>query len=196
MRETGTSRRDRALAATCVLLLHAGLGWGLHRLLRVEPALAEPEALQVVWITPRAVSPIAAPTVTRRPVRVVPSAKPLAAVPLDAPSTPAPPANRPLSVVALAQARQWARQQAPLAFAGADALADRTVALPGRPADRFRMTASLTPADVVAAIGAAFGGAGEDPCVRNRQNLAGYATGRDATALALELDFERRHCRP
>ncbi|HSM11494.1 MAG TPA: hypothetical protein VK827_07995, partial [Lysobacter sp.] len=80
-------------------------------------------------------------------------------------------------------------------FSDADPLANRVAALPGRPANRFRMPAPLSAADVVGFIGQTFGN-GEDPCVLNRADLAAYATGRDARAMELAVDFDRRHCRP
>lgn len=80
-------------------------------------------------------------------------------------------------------------------FAGPDPLANRVTPLPGRAtAKRIRMTAPLTVADAVGFVGMLFG-AGADPCRLNREDIAGYATGRDEQALALALDFER-HCRP
>lgn len=38
-------------------------------------------------------------------------------------------------------------------------------------------------------------GNGPDPCVLDRADLGAYAAGRDARALELAVDFERRHCR-
>lgn len=61
--------------------------------------------------------------------------------------------------------------------------------------NRFRTPPPRSAADIVGFNGQAFGN-GEDPCVRNHANLAAYATGRDARAMALAVDFDRRHCRP
>ena len=198
---TRTARRDAMAAAAGALALHAGLAWGLNELLIGDspaPMVAVEDVLQVVWLAPRAVTPMprAAP-IARTRLAVVAVAR-QGARSQDVPAEQAPiatPPAQPMPGVLREQARDWARQQAPLEFADADPLASRVVALPGRPANRFRMPAPLSAADVVGFIGQTFGN-GEDPCVLNRADLAAYATGRDASALALAVDFERRHCRP
>ena len=197
-----TARRDAMAAAAGALALHAWLAWGLNELLmggsRPAPMVAVESVLQVVWLTPRAVMEIPRPApIPRRGLGEVAVARPDSRSD-DIPAEPAPlppPPAQPLSGVLQGQARDWARQQAPLEFAGADPLANRVAALPGRPANRFRMPAPLSAADVVGFIGQTFGN-GEDPCVLNRADLAAYATGRDAGAMALAVDFDRRHCRP
>lgn len=202
-RSASSKRRDAVAAAAVALALHAGLGWGLSELLmggsRPAPSIVADDVLQVVWLAPIAVEPtplvVPAPRIRVEEVAVAwPGTRsediPAARAPIPAPPVP------PLSGEGLrVQAREWAQQQAPLEFAGADPLANRIAALPGRPANRFRMPAPLSAADIVGFIGQTFGN-GEDPCVLNRADLAAYATGRDARALALAVDFERRHCRP
>ena len=165
---------------------------------RPGPMVAVETVLQVVWLAPRAVAPMppAAP-IPRRRLEVVAVARPGTrsdTLPAEQAPVPTPPAQ-PLARALQGQARDWAQQQAPLEFAGADPLANRVAALPGRPANRFRMPAPLSAADIVGFVGQTFGN-GEDPCVLNRADLAAYATGRDASALALAVDFDRRHCRP
>ena len=188
-------------AAAGTLALHAWLAWGVNELLiggsRPAPIVAVESVLQVVWLAPRAVTPMPRPAlIPRSPRAVVAVARPDSRS--DDPAEPAPlapPPAQPLSGVLQGQVRDWAQQQAPLEFAGADPLANRVAALPGRAADRFRMPPPLSAADIVGFIGQTFGN-GEDPCVLNRADLAAHATGRDAGALALAVDFDRRHCRP
>lgn len=195
------ARWEALAAAACALAMHAWLAWGLDGLLRggspTAPVVAPFEVLQVIWLAPRAMAPPPSAPVPRKRLQavVVATVRPrIHDIPVDSAPVPAPPAE-PLSAALVGQTRQWARQQAPLEFAGSDPLADRIAAIPGRPANRFRMRAPLSTADVVGFIGQTFGN-GADPCVLNRADLAAYATGRDAKAMALAVDFDRRLCRP
>ena len=199
---TGTSRRDGVVATTVALAVNGLIAWQLQMLLSPQRVAVDADAasLQVVWtaLVPRRAT-VPAPArdhaakvhesaVIDRPHKA--HVRPEAAPPeLPADPTPA----RPMSAVYLQQARQWA-QQHPVATASADPFADRSRALPGRATDRFRMPEPLSVAIVVGRIGQMFG-AGPDPCIRNRQDVAAYATGGDALALAMALDMER-HCRP
>jgi hypothetical protein len=73
------------------------------------------------------------------------------------------------------------------------------VRLPQADAGRFRMRDPVTPASALAWLGRhviAPAGYEADPCPRNRRNIAGLLAAGDSPRLQLELEFERRHCRP
>ncbi len=205
MHTTGRSQGDGVLAATVALATNALVVWQLQALLAPPPDAALDDAaaaLQVVWIGPVprpaavAVAPIrqqtekagTSPAIARSHEARARPDLPASEAPADLTST------RPMTAVYLQQTRQWARQQGAVQFVGSDALADRAGDLPGRGATRFRVAEPLSAADVVDAIGKAFGN-GPHPCIRNRQDVAAYATGRDALALEMALDIERQ-CRP
>lgn len=79
-----------------------------------------------------------------------------------------------------------------------DPFADRPARLPGEGKGRFRMR-SISPADVVAAIGAGLfypPGYERDQCPRNRRNIADLLAGGDSPRLRQELEYEREYCRP
>ncbi|WP_152566154.1 hypothetical protein [Lysobacter antibioticus] len=68
--------------------------------------------------------------------------------------------------------------------------------LPGQGARRFRMQPPNSIARTVERVGRLFGGRGEDPCLRTRDNIGELAVQGDSTALQRELEYERRLCRP
>ncbi len=98
------------------------------------------------------------------------------------------------------QARGLVRRHADAATTFArDPLADRPARLPAADTGRFRMRAAITPASAIAWVGkhlTAPAGYEQDPCPRNQRNIAGLLAQGDSARLQIELDFERRHCRP
>lgn len=204
MQTAGTSRGDGVIAVVVALVVHALIAWQLQALLAPPPGAGVDDAtaaLQVVWIAAvprRAVAVVAAvqqpgPQARTSPVVARPSqlqAQPdLAAT--EAATDPAP--VRSMTAVYLQQAGQWA-QDHPIAAAPVDPLARRRIALAEQPASRFRLKRTVSMADAVAMVGVAFGNP-PHPCVRNPDDLAGYATGGDALALQMALDVDRQ-CRP
>jgi hypothetical protein len=197
--------RRQGLAWAAVVAWHALIGWWLLRVGAQATGGQAGDALQVVYVTlPPAVP--RAPATPRHATR-------------RAASTGGPPASRhrqtsPSQPVAyqveperararslLDQAADYARasQSAPLRI---DPLADRPQKLPQADAGRFRMRTAITPAGAVAWTARHLfapmipRGYDPDPCPRNRDNIAELATAGDSAALAGELEFERRHCRP
>ena len=204
MQTAGTSRGDGVVAVVVALVVHALIAWQLRALLAPPPEAGVDDAtaaLQVVWIAAvprRAVAVVAAvqqpgPQARTSPVVARPSqlqAQPdLAAT--EAATDPAP--VRSMTAVYLQQAGQWA-QDHPIAAAPVDPLARRRIALAEQPASRFRLKRAVSMADAVAMVGVAFGNP-PHPCVRNPDDVAGYATGGDAVALQMALDVDRQ-CRP
>lgn len=211
MRETGTLRRDRMIAGVLVIAIHGVLGWGLARQLRViaSTSVAAPP-LDVVWIAAPplrvdspslnvarasgANKPVAAssprPATTRIETAVHPevSASDMSAKP----TTPA--GARPLAAAYIAQAGQWAAQQAPATIS--DPFADRVTTLPGRHADRFRMKPKIGPADVVGFVGQLFAGAGydPDPCPELRANVERLGLADSAQDRRHAVEMERSLC--
>lgn len=202
MRTTRRSRRDRMVAATAALAVNGLLVWALQMQLSPNDRQVDDDtSLQVVFVAQVPRPAIVITPVRRQTTQAQASRAPDRPLQVDArpgvasPELPAPPVpTRPMSAVYLQQARQWARQQAPVQLASSDALAGRASDLPGRATDRFRMAEPRSVADVVDAIGQAFGN-GPHPCIRNRQDVAAYATGGDELALQMALDVERQ-CRP
>jgi len=206
MQTTGRSHRDGMVAATVALVVNGLIAWQLQALLAPPRRAAVDDArtaLQVVWIVaiPRRDAVVAASTQPRTAtvdasavVDRVPRvhARPgLAAT--DTPAAPAPVPARPMTAVYLQQAGQWV-QDHPVAAALVDPFANRRVALRDQAASRFRLKRPVSVADAVAAVGVAFGNP-PHPCIRNPDDVAGYATGGDELALRMALDVER-HCRP
>lgn len=207
MKTTGMSRGDGAAAMVVALLVNGLIAWQLQALLAPRRAAVDDAttALQVVWIVaiPRRDAVVAAsrqprtriPTVDAsamvdRPRRV--HARPdLTAT--DAPAAAPPAPARPMTALYLQQAGQWA-QEHPVSPPRSEPFANRRVALRDQAAGRFRLKRLVSVADAVALVGMAFGNP-PHPCIRNPDDVAGYATGGDALALRMALDVER-HCRP
>jgi hypothetical protein len=200
---TGTWRA-RGIAWGIVLAWHALVGWWLlHALPRMSARGDGADALQVVYV---ALPPPAPPARTRT------SASSRHSRHADRPRTSRRPATATASIVAvvaepdtadrpglLEQARALVRQQGAPGTPAMAAFADRPAQLPQADAGRFRMRDPMSPARVVAWLGShplAPRGYERDPCPRNRRNIGGLLAAGDSTRLQLELEFERRHCRP
>lgn len=206
MPRTRKPHRDRVVAAGVALVVNGVLLWQLQALVATRVTADAGTPLQVVMIAavpprraaiieptrhPRAKAP--SPRTLARPSNVLPA--PATALALPEASAEIVPA-RPMSAVYLQQARQWSQQQAPVNLVSArrGPLAERVVDLPESSPTRFRVAEPMSVAIVVDRIGQAFGN-GPHPCIRNREDVAAYATGGDALALEMALDTERR-CRP
>jgi hypothetical protein len=200
---TGTWRA-RGIAWGIVLAWHALVGWWLlHALPRMSARGDGADALQVVYV---ALPPPAPPARTRT------SASSRHSRHADRPRTSRRPATATASIVAvvaepdtadrpglLEQARALVRQQGAPGAPAMAAFADRPARLPQADAGRFRMRDPMSPARVVAWLGShtlAPRGYERDPCPRNRRNIGGLLAAGDSSRLQLELEFERRHCRP
>lgn len=199
MQSTGTSRGDGVVAALAALVVNALIGWQLQALLAAAPGSVTGDAapaLQVVWIValPRP-APVAVaipqPGGRAQPAPAVARPDPAPGQPtLAATEAAARPASaRSMTAVYLQQAGQWAQEHPPAA-APVDPFANRRVALAEQPASRFRLKPTVSVASVVAMVGVTFGN-GPHPCVRNPDDVAGYATGGDALALQMALDVDR-----
>lgn len=105
------------------------------------------------------------------------------------------PGGKAVTAAFVEQARDWARHHAPAEVQAAP-FANRIAALPGRPAQTFRMHDPLSPADVVARIGVLFGADGVTSCTGIEDRIAGYATSGSRAALQEAIDYEKRRCRP
>jgi hypothetical protein len=200
---TGTWRA-RGIAWGIVLAWHALVGWWLlHALPRMSARGDGADALQVVYV---ALPPPAPPARTRT------SASSRHSRHADRPRTSRRPATATASIVAvvaepdtadrpglLEQARALVRQQGAPGAPAMAAFADRPARLPQADAGRFRMRDPMSPARVVAWLGShtlAPRAYERDPCPRNRRNIGGLLAAGDSSRLQLELEFERRHCRP
>jgi hypothetical protein len=200
---TGTWRA-RGIAWGIVLAWHALVGWWLlHALPRMSARSDGADALQVVYVT----LPPSAP-----PLRARTSASSRRRRHADRPQTSRRPATATTTVAAavaepdtedrpglLEQARALVRQQGAPGAPAMAAFADRPTRLPQADAGRFRMRDPMSPARVVAWLGShalAPRGYERDPCPRNRRNIDGLLAAGDSPRLQLELEFERRHCRP
>jgi hypothetical protein len=200
---TGTWRA-RGIAWGIVLAWHALVGWWLlHALPRMSARSDGADALQVVYVT----LPPPAP-----PLRARTSASSRRRRHADRPRTSRRPATATTTVAAavaepdtedrpglLEQARALVRRQGAPGAPAMAAFADRPARLPQADAGRFSMRDPMSPARVVAWLGShtlAPRGYERDPCPRNRRNIGGLLAAGDSSRLQLELEFERRHCRP
>ena len=187
-----------------VVAWHALAGWWLlHALPRASTRGEDGDALQVVYVSlpplPAAVARMPAGTPSRRGrhadrLHASPRRPAVAATAVVVATKPA--AARP---DLLGQARALVRGQVASGAPARDLFADRPARLPQADAGRFRMRTPLTVARVVEAVSAELfhpPGYEADPCPRNRRNIAGLLAAGDSTRLQLELEFERRHCRP
>lgn len=195
--------RDQGIAWSVVLAWHLLAGWWLlHALPDVRRGKSD-DALRVVYVPiplpsppppPLQVRDVPAPRhpgdTTRAPRRQPPMAT-LANEP-DIASPPSP------SLVD--QARILVRQHADDATTFTnDPLADRPAHMPAAVAGRFRMHAAITPASAIAWVGrhlTAPAGYEQDPCPRNKRNIAGLLAQGDSSRLQMELEYEQRHCQP
>jgi hypothetical protein len=201
---TGTWRA-RGIAWGIVLAWHALLGWWLLHALPPMSARGDgADALQVVYVT--------LPSPARAPPRTRTSASSRRSRHAGRPRTSRQPSTATTSVVAVVaepgigdrpdlfeQGRALVRQQGARGAPAMAAFADRPARLPQADAGRFRMRDPMSPARVVAWLGShtlAPRGYERDPCPRNRRNIGGLLAAGDSSRLQLELEFERRHCRP
>lgn len=194
--------RVRGVAVGVVLGWHALVGWWLLQRLPLERG-AGVEALQVVYVALPSIVRVGA--TTARPGRyAIGNAKRRKLT--SATATGRPRTDAGADVVAalpgagtlLVQALDAVRQQAAPEFSR-DPFADRPNRLPGAGTDRLRMRPPLTPAAIVEAVSAALfypPGYEKSPCPRNQRNIANLLASGDSPRLQMELEFERRHCRP
>lgn len=200
--------RDRGIAWCVVLAWHLLAGWWLLHALPEAHRGTSDDALRVVYVSvplpspappspvppPLHVHDIRTPTHPDAAKRALPQQSTLATIAggPDVPSPPSPPL--------LDQARRLVRQHADDAMAFTnDPLADRPAHIPAADVGRFRMRAEITPASAIAWIGkhvTAPAGYEQDPCPRNKHNIAGLLAQGDSSRLQMELEYERRHCRP
>lgn len=194
--------RDRSVAWGTVVLWHAAAGWWLLRMMHVGDLGADDEALQIVYVErPTHAAPAAPEALVRHSLRM-PRIRPPARnarVVTTSPSldTSPPAATRPLSAVFLDQAH-LANEHQPETFAR-QPFDSVPVQLPGEGTNRFRMRCAITPQSAVAWVSRQLfypAGYTPDPCPRNNENIGSLIAGTDRAALEMELDFERRHCRP
>ncbi len=207
MQTTGKSNGDGVLGAAVAVAVNALIAWQLQALLAptstTAPDAAATTALDVVWIAvpPRRDRALAKPARPRlASARAVPAIQRPHSTPAKAIHDPAPtdppadlPLARPMAAVYLRQAGEWARNH-PIVAVPVDPFARRPMALADLPASRFRLKRQVSVADAVAMVGVVFGNP-PHPCVRNPDDLAGYATGGDALALQMALAVDRQ-CRP
>lgn len=190
----GLRTTTTGIALALTILVHAGLAcWLLG--LRETASKAESKALAVVWIERPAPAPPAAvdvPDVAIARPDAPPRRDALQAVEIDALPVDAE-TRLPTAADLLAQAGQWARDQAPAADFAHDPLR-RGVA--PRADGRFAMRRSISPEDVVKGIGQLLGGAGytETPCPQIRRNIANLGIGGDAELAAEEIRRLQQHC--
>jgi hypothetical protein len=188
-----------------VVAWHALVGWWLlHALPRASPRDGNRDALQVVYVSlpplPAAAARMRAGPASRRDRhadrlragRRRPAVATTAVMVATKPDTTARPDL-------LGQARALVRGQVAPGAAVRDRFADRPARLPQADAGRFRMRDPVTPASALAWLGRnviAPAGYEADPCPRNRRNIDGLLAAGDSPRLQLELEFERRYCRP
>ena len=196
----GLRTKTTGIALALTMLVHAGLAWWLLGL-RETASKRESRALEVVWIERPApkppvamdvpdiatASPIGPPPAPSRPRRDALQAVEIDAAPVAAET------RLPTAADLLAQAGQWARDQAPAADFGHDPLRRRVAP---RAYGRFAMRQSISPEDVVKGIGQLLGGAGytETPCPQIRRNIANLGIGGDAELAAEEIRRLQQYC--
>ncbi len=195
--------RDRGIAWSVVLAWHLLAGWWLlHALPDVRRGKSE-DALRVVYVVVPLPSPPPPPLqvrdvpvprhpgdTTRAPRQQPPKATIAGEPDITSPSSPS----------LVDQARSLVRRHADAATTFTnDPLADRPVHIPAADTGRFRMRAVITPASAIAWVGkhlTAPAGYEQDPCPRNKRNIAGLLAQGDSSRLQMELEYERRHCQP
>ncbi|ALN79558.1 hypothetical protein [Lysobacter antibioticus] len=214
--EFGEMRFERALAWTVVALVHAGLIWAALQLRRPADPVDSEASLTVIFLRP-AVSSSSRPnealrtppardlprkTTPRslRPVFIPEPAAPLPMTPPHAAPTASAEAVEATGLTAIRIDRNAldpaGATRAPWDAPAPDLLASRAPVLPGQGARRFRMQPPNSIARTVERVGRLFGGRGEDPCLRTRDNIGELAVQGDSAALQRELEYERRLCRP
>ncbi|WP_223619803.1 hypothetical protein [Lysobacter sp. ESA13C] len=214
--EFGEVRFERALAWTVVALVHAGLIWAALQLRRPADPVDSEASLTVILLRPAASSPSRPNEAVRTaPARDLPkktaprSPRPAFIPEAAAPLQIAPPQAAPIATTEPAEATGLTAiridrnaldpagaTRAPWDAPAPDLLASRMPVLPGQGARRFRMQPPNSIARTVERVGRLFGGRGEDPCLRTRDNIGELAVQGDSTALQRELEYERRLCRP
>lgn len=197
-------RVDRVLAWSMVAAVHAVLAGAALQLRTPASRNGESEPLAVIFLpAPAPVSlPPVAPAATQSPDAPKPSLA--AASPSQAPVARAPsPVTAPpesgliaVQVPTGSVAAPPRTTRAPWDEPVADAFERRAPALPGQGAQRFTMKAPRSVAGTIDSIGAMFGGRGEDPCARTRDNIGRLGVHGDSADLQREVEYERRHCRP
>lgn len=186
-----------------VAVSHALLVWAALQLRMPASRDGESEPLAVIFLAPA--EPVSPPPVARAPTRS--PAAPIASVSVAPRRTqlvraPAPATHTPESglsaveVPARSPAAPRRAARAPWDEPVADAFERRAPALPGQGAQRFRMKPPRSVASTIDSIGAMFGGRGEDPCARTRDNIGLLGVQGDSADLQREVEYERRHCRP
>ncbi|WP_408952755.1 hypothetical protein [Lysobacter sp. Hz 25] len=214
--EFGEVRFERALAWTVVALVHAGLIWAALQLRRPADPVDSEASLTVILLRPAPASPsrpneaVGTPPARDSPKKTTPRSPRPAVVPeVAAPLQITPPHAVPGDTAEPAEATGLAAiridrnaldpagaTRAPWDAPAPDLLASRMPVLPGQGARRFRMQPPNSIARTVERVGRLFGGRGEDPCVRTRDNIGELAVQGDSAALQRELEYERRLCRP
>lgn len=196
--------RTRGIAWSAVLLWHLLAGWWLLHAVPSARRAARDDVLRIVYVPLSLPSPPPPPS---PPIRVVQSSQPVreaAARPRQVRGTSLvavdPLIALPPSRSLLEQARDMGQQRDEAAsnFRN-DPFADRPARLPTADANRFRMRDPITPARVLAWVGqhvTSPAGYEKDPCPRNKRNIEGMLAQGDSSRLQMELEFERRHCRP
>lgn len=188
-----------------VVAWHALVGWWLlHALPRASTRGEDGDALQVVYVSlpppPPPAARMPAGTRSRRgrhadrlhATRRRPAVTTTAVIVATEPDATVRPDL-------LGQARALVRGQVASGAPVRDQFADQPARLPQPDAGRFRMRDPVTPASALAWLGRnviAPAGYEADPCPRNRRNIAGLLAAGDSPRLQLELEFERRQCRP
>ncbi len=197
--------RDRGIAWGVVLAWHLFAGWWLlHALPGTRRDLGD-DVLHVVYVA----VPLPSPPPPTLQVRDVPvpahrgnathTARQQASIATmtGVPDSTSAPSSSPTLVD---QARSLVQQRAHAAPTFThNPLADRPADIPKADAGRFRMHAQITPASAIAWVGqhiTAPAGYEQDPCPRNKRNIAGLLAQGDSSRLQMELEYERRHCSP
>ncbi|MGO1000130.1 hypothetical protein [Lysobacter sp. CA196] len=214
--EVDEGRFERVLAWTVVALVHAGLIWAALQLRRPADPIDSEASLTVIVLRPAASSssrpneavrtPVARalsnPATPRspRPAFIPEPAAPAQAVLQHAAPTDStePTEATGLTAIRIDRSRldPAGATPAPWDAPAPDLLASRAPVLPGQGARRFRMQPPNSIAATVERVGRLFGGRGEDPCLRTRDNIGELAVQGDSAALQRELAYERRLCRP
>jgi hypothetical protein len=200
-----TGRHERWLACGVVVLFHVLLGWIGLRAARVPVVAPARDALQVVWIQPRAVKPAQPRVAARSPAHIDPpriAREPVAErarVVMRQQASPVPEADvaPDMSAVFIEQGRQWAAAQAPIDFSTQRSLGERNNPLPTTPG-RFRMRPPPSPHAVLQKIGAMINGPNyaAGPCPQIEKNVAALAARGETLLLAEEVRRQRVNCAP
>lgn len=197
--------RDRSIAWSVVLAWHLFAGWWLLHALPDARRSQSDDTLRVVYVAVPLPSPPPPPLQVREvavreqpdeTAHALPQQSPIATIA----GKPDSDSISPTSPSLVDQARTLVRQHADAATTFTnDPLANRPAHIPAADAGRFRMRAEITPASAIAWVGkhiTAPAGYEQDPCPRNKRNIAGLLAQGDSSRLQMELEYERRHCQP